>query len=144
MHCFGPALVLLLGFFVHGVQVLSQTHTTEAQKTCSPKQFVCKDQITCISKGWRCDGEKDCPDGSDETADVCPHQKAFKCAVNEYQCLGTEICIHMSKLCDGDWDCSDGYDEGPHCRAAIKSASEGQSHWELLPLAPVHAPPEGA
>lgn len=42
-----------------------------APKTCSPKQFVCKDGVTCISKGWRCDREKDCPDGSDEEPDVC-------------------------------------------------------------------------
>lgn len=36
---------------------------------------MCKDGVTCISKGWRCDREKDCPDGSDEEPDVC---KSFK------------------------------------------------------------------
>lgn len=46
-----------------------------APKTCSPKQFVCKDGVTCISKGWRCDREKDCPDGSDEEPDVCKAPK---------------------------------------------------------------------
>uniref|UniRef100_A0A3Q2C7P6 EGF-like domain-containing protein n=1 Tax=Cyprinodon variegatus TaxID=28743 RepID=A0A3Q2C7P6_CYPVA len=66
--------------------------------SCSPKQFVCKDGVTCISKGWRCDREKDCPDGSDEDPDVCPHSSVSRCPPNEYQCGGTELCIHMSKL----------------------------------------------
>uniref|UniRef100_A0A8C4HHC4 EGF-like domain-containing protein n=1 Tax=Dicentrarchus labrax TaxID=13489 RepID=A0A8C4HHC4_DICLA len=85
-------------------------------KTCSPKQFVCKDGVTCISKGWRCDREKDCPDGSDEEPDVCPYSSISRCPPNEYQCGGTELCIHMSKLCNGAPDCTDGWDEGPHCR----------------------------
>ena len=33
--------------------------------TCSNREFKCSDG-KCLLKGWRCDGEKDCFDGSDE------------------------------------------------------------------------------
>uniref|UniRef100_A0A8C9AST4 LDL receptor related protein 1 n=1 Tax=Prolemur simus TaxID=1328070 RepID=A0A8C9AST4_PROSS len=95
----------------------------DVPKTCSPKQFACRDQITCISKGWRCDGERDCPDGSDEAPEICPQSKAQRCQPNEHNCLGTELCIPMSRLCNGVQDCMDGSDEGPHCRELRSNCS---------------------
>ncbi|XP_039721688.1 prolow-density lipoprotein receptor-related protein 1 isoform X2 [Pteropus medius] len=96
----------------------------DVPKTCSPKQFACRDQITCISKGWRCDGERDCPDGSDEAPEICPQSKAQRCQPNEHNCLGTELCILMSRLCNGVQDCMDGSDEGPHCRELRGNCSQ--------------------
>ncbi|KAM4582658.1 low-density lipoprotein receptor-related protein 1-like isoform 1-T1 [Fundulus diaphanus] len=107
--------LLFLGS-LRSLEMVAPSRAVDAPKSCSPKQFVCKDGVTCISKGWRCDREKDCPDGSDEDPDVCPHSTVSHCPPNEYQCGGTELCIHMSKLCNGVSDCSDGWDEGPHCR----------------------------
>uniref|UniRef100_A0A8C6PT24 EGF-like domain-containing protein n=1 Tax=Nothobranchius furzeri TaxID=105023 RepID=A0A8C6PT24_NOTFU len=108
-------------------------------RSCSPKQFVCKDGVTCISKGWRCDREKDCPDGSDEEPDICPHSTMSHCPPNEYQCGGTELCIHMSKLCNGVPDCTDGWDEGAHCREQRSNCSiKGcQENCTATPAGPV-------
>ncbi|KAG7494682.1 low-density lipoprotein receptor-related protein 1-like [Solea senegalensis] len=106
--------LLLLGL-LHSLEVISPALAIDVPKTCSPKQFGCRDG-TCIPKGWRCDREKDCPDGSDEEPDVCPHSTVSWCPHNEYHCGGTELCIHLSKLCNGVPDCTDGWDEGPHCR----------------------------
>uniref|UniRef100_A0A8C8CFS1 EGF-like domain-containing protein n=1 Tax=Oncorhynchus tshawytscha TaxID=74940 RepID=A0A8C8CFS1_ONCTS len=121
--------------FLHSLEVIVPARAIDAPKTCSPKQFVCKDQVTCISKGWRCDGEKDCPDGSDESLDVCPHSRVSRCPPNEYQCGGIELCIHMSKLCNGVPDCTDGWDEGPHCRefAANCTLSSCQDNCSVTP-----------
>uniref|UniRef100_A0A3Q1CIR2 EGF-like domain-containing protein n=1 Tax=Amphiprion ocellaris TaxID=80972 RepID=A0A3Q1CIR2_AMPOC len=114
-----PELPLNKSFHSHFVLLC----LLSAPRSCSPKQFVCKDGVTCISKGWRCDREKDCPDGSDEEPDVCPLSTVSRCPPNEYQCGGTELCIHMSKLCNGVPDCTDGWDEGPHCREYISNCS---------------------
>ncbi|XP_076861463.1 low-density lipoprotein receptor-related protein 1-like isoform X3 [Brachyhypopomus gauderio] len=121
------AIVMFVGLlflgFLHSMEVILPARAVDAPKTCSPKQFVCKDKVTCISKGWRCDGEKDCPDGSDEASDVCPHSRPWRCPPNEQQCLGTEMCISASRLCDGTPDCPDDNDEGAHCRELISNCT---------------------
>ena len=34
--------------------------------SCSSDEFMCADGLQCITDVWKCDGEKDCSDGSDE------------------------------------------------------------------------------
>ncbi|XP_069472627.1 low-density lipoprotein receptor-related protein 1B isoform X1 [Ambystoma mexicanum] len=86
---------------------------------CDPGGFLCNDRVTCISQNWLCDGEPDCPDDSDESAENCPEEVEFKCPKNQMACIGTTTCIHLSSLCNGVYDCLDGYDEGAHCRELL-------------------------
>ena len=38
--------------------------------TCDVNQFLCKNNV-CIPERWKCNGNNDCGDNSDEFSDVC-------------------------------------------------------------------------
>ncbi|XP_046571738.1 low-density lipoprotein receptor-like isoform X2 [Haliotis rubra] len=102
---------------VTAVTAASPTVTTQLTSpassfhdACLHGQFACSSRI-CISTSWVCDGERDCPDGSDESRATCP-SGASPCGIGELACTdGT--CYNKEWHCDGEFDCVDRSDEQP-------------------------------
>ncbi|XP_028331825.1 low-density lipoprotein receptor-related protein 2 [Gouania willdenowi] len=73
---------------------------------CSSTQFRCGDNEKCVPIWWKCDGQSDCGDGSDEPQ-TCP---ARLCPVGQFQCQDGN-CTYPGFICDGHPDCPDRSDE---------------------------------
>nr|XP_049706722.1 low-density lipoprotein receptor-related protein 2 isoform X3 [Helicoverpa armigera] len=74
---------------------------------CTDGQHRCNGHDEkCIPWFWKCDGEKDCMDGSDEP-ETCPVRH---CRAGSFQCKNTN-CTPAATICDGTDDCGDGSDE---------------------------------
>uniref|UniRef100_A0A9J8A3Q3 Low density lipoprotein receptor-related protein 8, apolipoprotein e receptor n=1 Tax=Cyprinus carpio carpio TaxID=630221 RepID=A0A9J8A3Q3_CYPCA len=79
-----------------------------AKKTCATTDFACKNG-QCVPARWRCDGEPECSDGSDEADSTCSRQT---CPPEKFDCGGsTSKCVSLSWRCDGEQDCENGADE---------------------------------
>ncbi|CDW52605.1 low density lipoprotein receptor protein [Trichuris trichiura] len=88
--------------------------TKSKSKGCGKNKYRCLNGGGCISRTKLCNGQPDCPDGSDELDCRRSSRAAVEqnCPKDHFRCSekNTE-CIPISWVCDGKKDCLGGEDE---------------------------------
>ncbi|XP_074051346.1 SCO-spondin-like [Macrotis lagotis] len=82
----------------------SLSRGSSPEPPCDHHEFSC-DSGECVPRGWRCDHEEDCEDGTDELDCGQP------CPPHHMSCALSRHCIPYLQLCDGTAQCPDGSDE---------------------------------
>ncbi|XP_029005418.1 SCO-spondin [Betta splendens] len=78
---------------------------TEHTQDCHTYEFSCASGEQCVPQAWRCDGETDCMDASDE------QQCTALCGPGQVPCVSGDQCVDYHNLCDGTLHCRDASDE---------------------------------
>ncbi|XP_038113433.1 sortilin-related receptor [Culex quinquefasciatus] len=102
-----------------GVTPFANNTCARSGSTCGSKFFACKNAV-CVPQIYKCDGDDDCGDRSDEEG--CPADKP-PCPPYMFTCKSDKQCVPKYFVCDYDRDCLDGSDE-QNCKAASCKSDE--------------------
>ncbi|GAB6018639.1 hypothetical protein CHUAL_000319 [Chamberlinius hualienensis] len=88
----------------NGLEMFSNGTCKQINSRCSEGHYSCNNHL-CIPSVWRCDGDNDCGDYSDER-----NCGVSTCGTSQFTCKNGK-CILGHWRCDSDNDCGDNSDE---------------------------------